>query len=82
MIARRDTLEQALGDIEADTLAGASTIVVNLEWWNSLSVAEQEAYRHRADKARVELRADDTLSRHFVEVRGGDERPVSTEHPM
>lgn len=83
MITRRDALEQALGDVEAGTLKWASTIVVNLGWWNGLSIPEQEAYRHRAERAKVELRADDTLSSHFVEVRSSDEdSPLSTERPM
>jgi hypothetical protein len=83
LVVRRDTLEQALGEIEADLLPGASTIVVNLEWWTGLSVAEQEAYRLRADRAQIELSADDALSSHYVEVRGVDEGPpLSTERPV
>jgi hypothetical protein len=80
LIERRDNLEEALGEIEADRLNGASTIVVNLRWWSGLSIAEQEDYRLRADRARVELVADDALSSHYVEVRGADEGPpLSTE---
>ena len=83
LVVRRDTLEEALGEIEADRLTGASTIVVNLEWWTGLSVAEQEAYRLRADRAQIELVADDSLSSHYVEVRGVDEGPpLSTERPV
>lgn len=83
MIVRRDSLEQALSDVETETLAGASTIVVNLDWWNGLSVAERESYQDRAERAAVELLADDSLSRHYVEVRGGDQGPrLSSEHPM
>lgn len=83
LVVRRDTLEEALGEIEADRLTGASTIVVNLEWWTGLSVAEQEAYRLRADRAQIELSADDALSSHYVEVRGVDEGPpLSTERPV
>ena len=55
MILRRDTLDEALGEIEADRLTGASSIVVNLQWWSGLSIAEQEDYRLRADRARIEL---------------------------
>jgi hypothetical protein len=56
---------------------------VNLQWWTALSVAEQEAYRLRADRAKVALVADDTLSSHYVEVRGVDEGPpLSTERPV
>jgi hypothetical protein len=83
MIVRRDTLEQALGELEAHTLEGASTVVVSRDWWDSLSAHEREAYRGRAERTSVALRADDSLSSHFVEVRGGDEGPpLSTEHPM
>ena len=83
MITRRNNLEEALGEIEAARLSGASTIVVNLQWWTGLSVAEQESYRLRADRARVELVADDSLSSHYVEVRGVDEGPpLSTERPV
>jgi hypothetical protein len=83
VITRRDTLEEALGDIEADRLTGVLTIVVNLQWWTGLSVAEQEAYRLRADRAHIELVADDELSSHYVEVRGTDEGPsLSTERPV
>ncbi len=80
MITRRNSLEEALGEIEAERLTGASTIVVNLQWWTGLSVAEQEGYRLRADRAHIELIADDELSSHYVEVRGMDEGPpLSTE---
>jgi hypothetical protein len=83
LITRLNDLEEALGEIEADRLSGATTIVVNLQWWTSLSVAEQEAYRLRADRAHIELVADDSLSSHYVEVRGVDEGPpLSTERPV
>jgi hypothetical protein len=83
LITRCDSLEQALGDIEAARLAGASTVVVNLLWWTGLSTAEQEAYRLRADRARVDLIADDAISSHYVEVRGVDDGPpLSSEHPV
>lgn len=83
MIARRDTLEQALEEVETGVLTGASSIVVSHNWWNHLSTGEQDAYRSRAERAGVELRADASMSSHFVEVRGGDEgSPLSTERPM
>jgi hypothetical protein len=83
MIVRRDTLEQALDELEAHTLEGASTVIVSRGWWDSLSVHERDAYRGRAERTSVDLRADDSISSHFVEVRGGDEGPpLSTEHPM
>ena len=84
MILRRDTLDDALGEIEADRLTGASSIVVNLQWWTGLSIAEQEDYRLRADRAQIELVADDALSSHYVEVRGvyDEGPPLSTERPV
>jgi len=83
MLTRRDTLDQALGELEAHALTGASTVVVSRHWWDALSPNERDAYRRRADRVAVELRADDSLSTHFVEVRGGDEGPpLSTERPM
>jgi hypothetical protein len=73
VITRRDSLEEALGEIEADRLGGASTIIVNLQWWTGLSTAEQESYRLRSDRAQIALVADDRLASHYVEVRGVDE---------
>jgi hypothetical protein len=83
MIARRDTLEQALGEVEMHVLSGASTVVVSRGWWDSLSAHERDVYRGRAERAGIELRADDALSSHFVEVRSEGEQspPLSTEHP-
>lgn len=83
MIVRRDSLPHALGDVEAKTLRGASVIVVSRPWWDGLSAREQDVYRRRAGRAGVELRVDEAISSHFVEVRGGDEGPpLSTESPM
>jgi hypothetical protein len=83
LITRRDSLEEAFTEIEAGRLTGASTVVVNLQWWADRSVAEQESYRARADRAHVELVADQQLSSHYVEVRGADEGPpLSTERPV
>jgi hypothetical protein len=83
MIARRDTLEQALGEVESRALTGVSTIVVSRPWWDGLSIKEQSGYRSRAARAEVELRVDEALSSHFVEVRGGEEGPpLLTESPM
>lgn len=83
MITRRDNLESALGEIEAKQLAGATTIVVNLEWWSGLSAAQQEAYKLRADRARIGLVADAGISSHYVEIRGMDEGPpLTSERPV
>jgi len=82
MIARRDTLAQALTDIEAGGLGAVSTVIVSRGWWDSVSAREQDRYRERAERAGVQLHADDAMSAHFVEVRGGDSEPsLSTEHP-
>jgi hypothetical protein len=83
MIARRDTLEQALGEVESRALTGVSTIVVSRYWWDGLSTHEQSGYRSRAARAEVELRVDEAISSHFVELRGGDQGPLLlTESPM
>jgi hypothetical protein len=82
MFTRRDTLSQAIEELETGGLAGAATIVVSGEWWNSLSTAEQTALRTRADRVGVVLNVDDKMSPHYVEVRGGsgDDR-LSSEFP-
>ena len=83
MITRRDTLEQVLSEVEAHALSGASTVVVSRGWWDKLSSTERDTYRGRAERAGIELRADDRISSHFVEVRGDDEgQGLSTERPM
>jgi hypothetical protein len=83
MIARRDTLSQALDELEAGTLAGASIIVVSRRAWDALSAREREAYLARAERIGIELSADEAMSSHFVELRGGDDAPpLSTEHHM
>jgi hypothetical protein len=83
VIIRRDTLEQALDQLEAGALAGAATLVVSRAWWDSLSPNEQDRYRVRAARAGVDLRADATMSSHFVEVCGEDiGPPLSSEHPI
>jgi hypothetical protein len=81
MIARCETLSQALAEIEAGALAGASTIVVSRRSWDALSSNERDLYRTRAERAGIELHADEAISSHFVEVRGGGEPPpLSSEH--
>jgi len=82
MIVRRDTLAQALDELETGALTGASVVVVSRAWWEALSAGERDAYRTRAGQAGIALRADDAMTSHFVEVRGGStEPPLSTEHP-
>ena len=83
MIAQRESLEEALAGLEAGALAGASTIVVSRRWWDMLSSQERDGYRARAERLSVELRADDVMSAHLVEVRGGDAGPpLSSERPV
>jgi len=80
MITRRESLAQALDDLEAGTLVGVSTLVVSRRWWDGLSLRERRAFRKRAGKAGVALRADSAMSAHFVEARDGDAGPpLSTE---
>ena len=82
MIALRDSLTAALEDIEAGALTGASTVIVSRSWWGRIPAREQDVYRERAAQAGVQLRADDAMTGHFVEVRGDDVGPpLSTEHP-
>jgi hypothetical protein len=83
MISRYDTLEQALDAIERRSLTNAAFIVLSRRWWISLPGREQDAYRTRAERAGVEIRADDALASHYVEVRGREDGPaLSTEQPV
>ena len=80
MIKRRTTLEDALGEIESGSLIGVRTIVVNQEWWQQLTTTVQSGYRKRCTRTGVDLRADESLSRHFVELATDTrEAPLSTE---
>lgn len=79
-VARRDSLEVALADLEQGSLKGSSAIVFSRLWWDDLSRVQQAAYRKRAKKAGVTLRSDSMIGNHFVEVRGTPaETPLSTE---
>ncbi len=83
MIARCESLSRALEDVERGALSEVSTVVVSRQWWDGLSLAERNAFRQRAHRAGVDLRADSAMSVHFVELRGGaDGPPLSTERPM
>ena len=80
MIKRRTTLEEALMEIESGVLEGVAAIVVNSDWWRSLTSVEQSGYRRRCDQRGVVLRADANLSRHFVELASDPrEPPLSSE---
>jgi hypothetical protein len=83
MIVRRDSLTQALSEVESQSLRGASIIVVSRPWWDGLSASEQSGFRSRAERSAIELSLDHAISSHFVEVRGSDEGPpLSTERPL
>ena len=80
MIVRRESLTQALDDLEAGRLAGVSTLIVSRRWWDALSLRDRSTFRARAGRAGVSLRADTAMSGHFVEARDGDDGPpLSTE---
>ncbi len=81
MIVLRASLEAALADIEAGTIKGASTVVVSRSWWGQVAGREQDRLRERAAQAGLQLRVDDAMSGHFVEVRDDVGPPLSTEHP-
>lgn len=80
MIIRLTSLSQALEELESGTLGGVSTLIVSRRWWDDLSLKERSTFRTRAGQAGVELRADSSMSGHFVEARGGESGPpLSTE---
>jgi hypothetical protein len=81
MITRHESLSQALDQLEAGTLAGVTTVVVSRQWWNGLSRQQRSTYRVRAGRVGIELRTDSAMSAHYVEARGGDTGPLSTERP-
>ena len=82
MITRRESLTQALADVEAGKLTGVSTLVVSRSWWDALSLRDRRAFRARAGRAGVALRADSAMSAHFVEARDGNDGPLSTERAV
>jgi CheY-like chemotaxis protein len=82
-LLRRNSLEDALSEIERGALTESSCIVFGRSWWQSLTAAERMAYRTRAKAVRVSLRSDSVIGSHYVEVRGRF-RPglgLSTERP-
>jgi twitching motility two-component system response regulator PilH len=80
-VTRRETLDQALAELERGSLGGTSSIVFGRAWWETLSPLQQTRFRKRAKKAGVSLRSDSVLGEHFVEVhaRSLEERALSTE---
>jgi CheY-like chemotaxis protein len=81
-ILRRDSLDEALKELEAGGLVDMSSIVFGRAWWEQLSRGEQTTFRKRAKVAHISLRSDSMLTSHFVEVRGSarSER-LSSERP-
>lgn len=82
-MVRRDSLEEALHEIEKGGLADTSTIVFSRGWWDGLSADGRQRFRNRARKAHINLRSDSMLTNHFVEVRGAARSNIglSTERP-
>jgi CheY-like chemotaxis protein len=79
-ISRRDSLERALGELEAGKLRGASAIVFSRKWWDKLARGTQDKYHARAKKVGIRLRSDSMLGDHFVEVRGSPlDQALTTE---
>jgi hypothetical protein len=81
MITRHDSLSQVLDQLEAGTLTGVSTLVVSRRWWDRLSMKDRSTFRVRAERVGIELRSDTAMSGHYVEARGRDSGPLSTERP-
>lgn len=69
-LARRETLDGALTEIERGKLRGTSSIVVGKSWWSDLTDSQRNAFRSRARHLKVALRADAMMSSNFVELRG------------
>lgn len=83
MIRRRDSLEATLHEIEDGGLEGVSVIVVNRAWWDELPGADRRTLQTRSASLGVALRADDRLSRHFVELGSGPVAPrLSSEREV
>ena len=77
---RHISLDAALLEIEAGTLADVAKIIVSRAWWDRLTAAEQHAYQRRCLEHGVALSADEGVSSHFVELVGdAGEPPLSTE---
>ncbi len=77
---RRTSLHEALLEVETGTLTDVTRIVVSRRWWDGLPMAMQDGFQRRCERQRIELRAHDVLSRHYVEVVGASGGPpLSTE---
>jgi hypothetical protein len=82
MITRRDSLTNALRDVQQGALDGASAVVVNEDEWNGFSASAQRQHLDHAAKLGLAIRTDRRLGTHFVEVlHGPSDRPLSSESP-
>lgn len=79
MTGRSRTLTDALAELEAGTLANVARIVVNSDWWESLSRTERATYTRRCADRAITLSTDDRISRHFVELVDRNDPPLSSE---
>jgi hypothetical protein len=79
MVYRFRTLDEALARIEPGAPANSARIVVSGAWWETLPDAQRNTYRTQCELRGVSLKADDRLSRHFVELSNGDVPPLSSE---
>lgn len=79
MTRRSQSLDDALGEIDAGTLANVARIVVSERWWDDLSGDQRRAYTRRCVDHGVELSVDDRISLHFVELVGKSDPPLSSE---
>ena len=79
MTHRFNSLDEALARIDPGAPANSSRIVVSWSWWDALSEAERDAYTAKCEARGVRLSADHLISRHFVELSGGDVPPLSSE---
>ncbi len=79
----RTSLHDALTDVEEGALTDVSDIVASHQWWNARPTAEHTNHTRRCARHGIELRADDGMSRHFVEVLGeSGEPPLSSEQEV
>ena len=82
MITRHDSLNEALRHAEGGASSAVRTIVFSSRWWNELSHAERDTFRKRAERLAITLRGDSQLVGHYVEMRGDDGPPLSSEQKV
>ena len=79
MTHRFHSLDEALARIDPGAPANSARIIVSWTWWDALSEAQRDTYRTQCELRGVRLSADHRISRHFVELTGGDVPPLSSE---